>query len=271
MEKADYLAVLRREASTLAQIARQYTTVQVPRIPSCPAWNMTTLVLHVGRGQYFTAKRLRDRETPPAKPGQEDLSYLKLPAEWLEWSKNNSAPDDKPIPVELVGWFEEGAAQLQAALSELDPETPVWNWMGSSQTKVETYLRQMPIETSIHRWDAQNASSDQKPEPLDAELARNGIDLLFSFLPLRRKYIKEPPGQGETYHFHRTDGEGEWLLRFEGADVTVTQEHAKGDVALRGTASNLLLFLWGRIGADQLEVFGNADLVKRYFELIPPM
>jgi hypothetical protein len=50
----------------------------------------------------------------------------------------------------------------------------------------------------------------------------------------------------------------------------VTREHAKGDVAVRGTASDLLLFLWGRLPGERLEVLGDASLVGRYFELVPP-
>jgi hypothetical protein len=34
--------------------------------------------------------------------------------------------------------------------------------------------------------------------------------------------------------------------------------------------SDLLLFLWHRIPADRLEVFGDAALLERFFELVPP-
>ena len=49
---------------------------------------------------------------------------------------------------------------------------------------------------------------------------------------------------------------------------TVTAEHAKGDVAARGSASDLLLFLWGRVPADSLEVFGDAELLARFRQAI---
>jgi predicted lipid carrier protein YhbT len=50
--------------------------------------------------------------------------------------------------------------------------------------------------------------------------------------------------------------------------LVVTREHAKGDVAARGTASDLLLFLYGRIDADGLDVFGDAALLARWRELV---
>ena len=51
----------------------------------------------------------------------------------------------------------------------------------------------------------------------------------------------------------------------------MTREHAKGDVAVRGTASDLLLFLWGRLPGKNLEVLGDASLLGRYFELVTPV
>jgi predicted lipid carrier protein YhbT len=79
----------------------------------------------------------------------------------------------------------------------------------------------------------------------------------------------EVPGKGESFHFHRTDGEGEWLVRFEPDKTVVTREHAKGDMAVRGSASDILLFLWGRDNPDsQLDIVGDTSLIERYGELV---
>ena len=61
---------------------------------------------------------------------------------------------------------------------------------------------------------------------------------------------------------------GEWLARLTPDGVVVTAEHAKGDVAARGTASDLLLFLYGRVPAHDLEVFGDSSLLGRWRELV---
>ena len=63
---------------------------------------------------------------------------------------------------------------------------------------------------------------------------------------------------GQSFHLHRTDGEGEWTVRL-GPDGEVSTEHAhgKGDVALRGPASSLYLWCLNRVPADELEVFGD--------------
>jgi predicted lipid carrier protein YhbT len=67
-----------------------------------------------------------------------------------------------------------------------------------------------------------------------------------------------------TVHLHCTDVDGEWLFTRRDGEITVTAEHAKGDVAARGRASDLLLFLWGRVPATELEVFGDAALLERF-------
>ncbi len=128
----------------------------------------------------------------------------------------------------------------------------------------------MAQETAVHRWDAQNALG--VPDSIEPELACDGIDeMLDVMLPFARRWAESARGgRGETYHFHRTDGPGEWLVRFQGEGATVTREHAKGDVAVRGAASDLLLFLWGRLPGEQLEVLGDSSLIGRYFELMPP-
>ena len=74
-------------------------------------------------------------------------------------------------------------------------------------------------------------------------------------------------GNGETFHFHRTDGDGEWLVRLTPAGPEIEHAHAKGDLAVRGGASDLLLVLRNRGGLDRVEVFGDAALLDRWHEL----
>ncbi len=70
-------------------------------------------------------------------------------------------------------------------------------------------------------------------------------------------------------HLHRTDGDGEWMFAGDGeGGVTVTHEHGKGDAAVRGTAANLLLWIWGR-PADGLECFGDAEVAARWQAVAP--
>jgi uncharacterized protein (TIGR03083 family) len=116
----------------------------------------------------------------------------------------------------------------------------------------------------MHRIDAEQATG--VAGPVDAALAVDGIDELFDlFLP--RRHAGKATGDGETAHVHATDAEGEWLLRLTGDGITVERGHAKGDVAVRGPAGDLLLWLWGRRPIDGLEVFGDAGLADRFRQL----
>lgn len=265
--KTAFVESVRRDAARVAEVVRAHSTPPIAAVPSCPGWNLTFLLLHLGRNHRLVISRLRSRDGDPAS--LKDTSFLKLESPWLEWLNSNQAPGNEPIPAGLVEWFEAGAAELTQLLEEIPGDAQVWNFTGQSKIPATFYQRQMAVETTLHRWDAQNAV--QAPDPVDPEIALDAINLLFQFLPMRRKNFDGPPGQGETFHFHRTDGEGEWLLTFNGKELDIKQTHAKGDIALRGSASDLLLFLWGRVPADKLEIFGNAALAERYFELLPKM
>lgn len=89
----------------------------------------------------------------------------------LEWFESShlmgGSTDLQSIPGGLVGWFEDGAVELIDALRSADSADAVWSW--SQDNSVWHYVRMMPIETSIHRWDAQMAHG--RPDPIPDNLA----------------------------------------------------------------------------------------------------
>jgi uncharacterized protein (TIGR03083 family) len=226
---------------------------------------MATLVAHLGEVQRFWALQIRERaqdmqQLPPA--AFESCAGLLA---WFD-GVDKGEPDLDAIPRGLVEWFGQGAAELISTFEGIEPDEPVWHWSGDN--RAITHMRNQAMEATVHRWDAQNAHS--VTTPIDPDIALDGIDQHFQVqIPAAKQWGKPIQGSGETYHFHRTDGEGEWLVRFDGDDVTATHEHAKADVAIRGTLEDLFLWLWGRIPADRLEVFGDASLLQRYRELVP--
>lgn len=118
--------------------------------------------------------------------------------------------------------------------------------------------RAVAQECAIHRWDASVAFGvDYSVEP---ELAADSIPSFFEEAwPMLLDYLGRPAGHGETLHLHRTDGEGEWLVTLDHRPV-VTGGHHKADVAVRGTASDLLLWLWGRM--DPPEIQGDRAVLE---------
>ena len=267
LDAQTYLDALGRDSAALATAARRDLTAP---IVSCPGWTMTTLVAHL-TGIYahrIAIVRARDTENTAVR----SLHDLGLPDAMRPWFDAQFEGKQEPTgaPDGLLELFEAKAAELRAVLGSVDPKEPVWTWWPPDQT-ADFWARRMAQETAVHRWDAQNATGE--PEPIEPELACDGIDEVLDVIvpSLLRGAEDAREGRGETYHFHRTDGPGEWLLRFQGEGATVTREHAKGDVAVRGAASDLLLFLWGRLPGENLEVLGDASLIGRYFELVTPV
>ena len=174
-----------------------------------------------------------------------------------EWTK--AVPEGDA----LLDWFTAGIEPLAAALGAAGPETPAWSW--TTDQTAGFWARRQANELAVHRYDAQLAA--RAPEPIDRVLAVDGIGELFDLLPFWSG-AADVRGTGEAIHFHCTDGDGEWLVRLDPDALVVTREHAKGDVAARGTASDVLLFLYGRVAPDQLEVFGDAALLTCWRELV---
>jgi uncharacterized protein (TIGR03083 family) len=242
METQQYLDQLAQNSERLADAATA-AGVDAP-VPSCPGWTVTDLLEHcvggdvwaraiVEQGKAGSTERVARAEVDPSLQGDA-----------------------------LVAAFRSGAQALVAALSSVGPDTPVWTFSSTNRT-ASFWQRRRAQETAIHRYDAELAAAT--PAPLDPALAVDGIDeILTVFLP-RLADNFGPMGDG-TVHLHCTDVEGEWLFTRRDGEISVTAEHAKGDVATRGTASDLLLFLWRRVPASELEVFGDAELLERFSE-----
>ena len=260
-----YREAFHREATTLAKDARDLRA----GVPSCPRWRVATLLSHL-TGPVYASRIAQLRALPEdARIGRyEDLG---LPPEFKAWFEALQADEfslGEP-PEGLLPLFQRTAATLEDLLYALPPETPIRTWWPPQQT-VGFLQRRMALETAVHRWDTQLAYTS--PGPIDGELAADGIDeSLDVMLPSRRRWARAfRHGSGERYHLHRTDGPGEWLIIFGPEAIEVRREHAKGDVALRGSASDLFLWLWRRLPDDRLDVFGDAALLERFFELAPP-
>jgi len=69
-----------------------------------------------------------------------------------------------------------------------------------------------------------------------------------------------------TLHLHATDGQTEWWIDLDAAGSAVSG-HAKADTAIRGTRSDLLLWLTNRSSPGSMEVFGRRELLDSWKQL----
>lgn len=229
-----YLERISAHVNTLGKVA--VNAFEKP-IPACPGWTMADLMWHMGEVLVFWKQVIDKRAL--------DTSELK----WIERPKNT----------DLVSWYTDGVTSAIETLTTADPAMPCWTWTGTQN--VDWIIRRMAHETAVHVWDACNAAGVSAP--LDAQVASDGIDeFLYVMLPHQRE---GQPVVGGSVHLHCTDVEGEWLVvPSEGTDMSVTREHAKGSVALRGSSTDLFLLLWRRIPSFAVEVIGDAAVAERF-------
>jgi uncharacterized protein (TIGR03083 family) len=233
VDRTGHLSALRRDGEALANAAEGALALPVP---TCPGWSVADLVWHVGRVHYFWREIAERRLTEP--------DAVERPA--------------RPADSELIAWYRAGLGHLLAVLEGLDPATPVWTW--AEPHDVGFIVRRMAIETAVHRWDGDHAVGSA--QPIEAELASDGIDEFLEHFDVSRKADAAP--LGGSVHLHCTDVAGEWIVREDaGGAVTVERRHEKGDAAMRGTASDLLLVLWRRVGLAAIDVVGDAAVAER--------
>src|SRR3954452_15504092 len=234
LDRADYLDHLARESAALTDAAA--AAGPDARVPSCPGWTGTDLLRHAPRGDNW-ARLIVETGSREGVP--------------------HELPDDAPTGDALVALYRDGADALVRTLSDVDLTASVWTFTPSDRTAM-FWIRRRAHETTVHRVDAQEAAGAVGGEaaPIDPAFASDGIDEYLSvFAP---RFGAGLVDLGGSVHLHCTDVEGEWLIvpnpdGGERAGIVVTREHAKGEVAARGRAEDLLLLLWGRRDASAVE------------------
>jgi uncharacterized protein (TIGR03083 family) len=232
----DYPAAVRRDGLGLAEAAAA-AGPQAP-VAGCPGWDVAELVWHITGVHHFWAEivggRLQDPEAVPR----------------LE------RPEAFPA---LLARFRSGVEHLAATLAAADPAAPVWTW--ARQKDAGFVIRHQAQETAVHRWDAERAAG--RGFAIDPALAADAVDEFLEHTAVFRAEGAAPIGG--AVHLHPTDGPGEWTVsEDEAGNLLVQKGHIKGDAAMRGPASDLLLVLYRRLDPGALETFGDAGVLERF-------
>jgi uncharacterized protein (TIGR03083 family) len=225
MDPATHIAHLRADAALLLEAQRAD--------PHAPAWegtgwDRTELLAHVAGVHAWVRQQLH--------LGNEERVRL-------------SAVEGPPAGDALPGWFEAGAAELVQLLEAMDVQATWPTWAGPQPGTF--FARRMAQETAVHRWDGVGGE-------VDAALGVDGVDELLELFVPRLPVDRFAGIVPASIHLHATDTDGEWLVQLGAEGVTFERGHAKGDVALRGRAGDLLLWAWNRAPVDdRFEVFGD--------------
>ena len=169
------------------------------QVPSCPEWTLAELAEHVTTFSALWAHVLCEGTGRP-KPAFGDM------------------PSGAAA---IAGWFQTAGGDLVTELRATAPDTVVWTWHPDDQSAAFV-ARRAAHELSIHRYDVQLAGN--RPQPIDAALAADGIDEMFAIATARDG--PAPRGNGETLHLHGTDRDEEWLVAITQEDGLVVERSA---------------------------------------------
>jgi len=119
------------------------------------------------------------------------------------------------------------------------------------------------LEIAVHTYDAQVAVG---APPLPAEVALDGVeeDLFISCFT-----TSAWPHKPTAFDFHATEGRS-WRLTVDGDGARTTRLPAAGQdpdaagLSIRGTASDLVLYLYQRISVDALQLDGDLELLDLF-------
>lgn len=228
----DTISIIRTEAARFAAVAR--TEPGAP-IPQYAGWAMTDLVAHTGSVHQRTIDIVRNLHDK--NPGRQ-------PAPMLE-------------PDALIDWFEAGAEEMADLLESSDPETAVWGFGPSPN--IGFWTTRMALETSVHRLDAEEALGEASD--LSAELAALGIDE-FGVMWLGGLEVPEEAA-GSYVSLRATDLDVSWLVTADGT-FEITRDGSEARVTLSDTASDLYLFLIGRIPHHRLTASGDPAALEAW-------
>jgi uncharacterized protein (TIGR03083 family) len=223
-------------------------------VPTCPGWTLKQLFTHVGRGSRWAAQIIAERRSQPLDP--RDV-------------RNGRPPDD---PDAAIDWLNGGPQQVIKAIDQVGSDARVWT--GAGMRPAGWWIRRLLHEVGVHRADAAIAvGADYDPSP---DLAADAISEWIELMVVQSARQTTPPVEhGRTLHLHATDAglgpTGEWTILNDDDGVSWTHDHGKGDVALRGTATDLLLAIVRRrpVADGDIEVFGDIEVWNAWLERTP--
>jgi uncharacterized protein (TIGR03083 family) len=243
----DHLQALRQSGDALREAAA--TAGRDAKVPTCPAWDVTKLVIHQGMVHRWAAANLR---------GETDHSTSASQAQ------ARAAPD-------LLTWYSEGLDALVDTIRATPDDAKAMVFLRDAPPPRRFWARRQAHETTIHSVDAVSAVHGRWPRAdevaIDPVLAADGIDELLTGFITRGKgklHAAEP----YTVLVRADDTGHSWTVRISDGPIVTTPGGTdqpggeQPDAVLSGTAVQLYLSLWNR--ADEITTEGRAGVLEEW-------
>jgi uncharacterized protein (TIGR03083 family) len=238
----DHLEALIRSGAALREAAA--AAGPDAGVPTCPAWDVSKLVVHQGMVHRWAAANLR---------GERDHDTAASQAE----GRATARPLD---------WYSRGLADLVDTLRATAGDAKAMVFLRDAPPPRRFWARRQAHETTIHSADAISAVYRRWPTASEVEvdplLAADGIDeLLMGFITRGKGRLHA----AEPYRvLVRTSDTGHaWTVRIsDGPIVTTPGAAERPEAVFSGTAAQLYLSLWNR--ADEITTTGRSELLDQW-------
>ncbi|MEW2427382.1 maleylpyruvate isomerase N-terminal domain-containing protein [Micromonospora sp. NPDC047644] len=221
-------------------------------VPTCPDWTLRELAQHLGDG------RRRQAVIIAAGSGVEPPTR----------ADPKGAPTAPRHREALDAWLAESTGLMLDALHEAGPDRGCWTWWGRSQAPQTSgaVARHQVQELAVHTYDVQLTQGAAQPLPSD--VAVEGVD---EFLTTVAATTVAWPFEPATIDLHTTEGRS-WRLTLDADGVRcddLAADAEPGDMALRGAASDMILYFYQRVPLDSLEATGDTTPMEQLADWDP--
>ncbi|KRF26375.1 MULTISPECIES: maleylpyruvate isomerase family mycothiol-dependent enzyme [unclassified Phycicoccus] len=253
-EFPDLLRLIDERSTAFLALVAAAPDLDVP-VPTCPGWTLFDLAEHIGQGRqrWATIVAFGPSDERPAGTAPGDGA---------------DAPRDRDA---LQAWLADSVAELDTTLRDAGPDRGSWAWWDVSQSPLTAgaVARHQLQEVAVHTYDAQVALG--APQPIPDEAAVDGVE---EFLSSCNATTYAWPHEPATLDYVSTEGPA-WRLWLDGDGARFARLPDGGDstdpatMTGRGSASEIVLTMYGRIPLETLEITGDRAVLDGLVEWVP--